>query len=99
MSQIKKREIQDYFKEETWKRFLNYFLEVVDEDETFTSDFKKAWETFMIEYFKRMVIKIVGSKKLIEIKDLNHLTIGYDIYMILQIPSSSITNHSKIYLK
>ena len=82
MSQIKNREIKSYFKEDTWKRFLNRFLEAVDEDETFTSDFKKSWETFMVECLKRMIIEIVGSQKLIEIKDLNHLTIRYDIYDI-----------------
>jgi len=53
---------------------------VVNENETFTSDFKKLWETFIVECLKRMIIEIVYSQKLIEIKDLNHLTIGYDIY-------------------
>ena len=82
ISQIKKREIQTYFKEDAWKRFLNRFLEAVDEDETFTIEFKKTWQTFMVECLERMIVEIVGSKKLIEIKDLNRLTIGYDVYDI-----------------
>lgn len=36
----------------------------------------------MVECLQRMVIEIVDSKKLIEIKDLNFLTIGYDVYDI-----------------
>ena len=79
-SQINENEICKYFTEDVWKKFLHHFLEVLDEYATFTDDFKQVWKKFMGECLKRMVIEIVEHKKLIEIKDLNHLTIGYDIY-------------------
>ena len=69
-SQIKKKDIESYFTEEVWKRFLHRFLEVVDEEATFTSDFEAAWKEFMGECVKRMVTEIVDHKKLIQIKDL-----------------------------
>ena len=61
---------------------MHCFLEILDEYATFTDDFKQVWTTFMGECLKRMIIKIVEYKKLIEIKDLNHLTIKYDIYNV-----------------
>ena len=79
-SQINENDICKYFTEDVWKKFLHRFLEVLDEYATFTDDFKQVWKKFMSECLKRMVIEIVEHKKLIEIKDLNHLTIGYDIY-------------------
>jgi hypothetical protein len=36
----------------------------------------------MVECLEKMIVEIVDSKKLVEIKDLNSLTIGYDVYDI-----------------
>ena len=36
----------------------------------------------MVECLERMIVEIVDSKKLVKIKDLNSLTIGYDVYDI-----------------
>lgn len=81
-SQITKKDIEDYFTEEVWRGFLHRFLEVVDEDATFEEDFGSVWKGFMDECLRRMLSEIIGHKKLIEIKDLNGLTAGYNIYDI-----------------
>jgi len=88
--QIKENDICKYFTEDVWKKFLHHFLEVLDEYATFTDDFKQVWRMFMDECLKRIVIEIVEHKKLIDIKDLNHLTIGYDIYDVTNSPYQRI---------
>src|SRR5437588_169693 len=63
------------------KQILHHFFEVIDEEATFTIEFKKTWQTFMSECLQRMIKKMLDKEKwLIEITDLDHLTLNYDIY-------------------
>ncbi|CAG8847482.1 27276_t:CDS:1, partial [Racocetra persica] len=41
-SQIEQSDIQDYVQEEVWRSFLKHFYEAIDEEATFTTEFKKA---------------------------------------------------------
>src|SRR5438270_12293559 len=72
--------LEDYF-EDVWRQFLHCFFEVIDEEATFTTEFKETWQTFMSECLRRMIKETLNEEKwLIEIMDLDHLTLNYDIY-------------------
>ena len=44
-------------------------------------EFKETWQTFMSECLRRMIKETLDEEKwLIEITDLDHLTLNYDIY-------------------
>jgi hypothetical protein len=55
---------------------------VIDEETTFTPEFKETWQTFMSECLQRMIQETLNEekKRLIEITDLDRLTLNYDIY-------------------
>ena len=80
LSQVNKSDVQDYFQENTWKPFLHRFFEAIDEEATFTVEFKNAWQTFMVESLFRMIEEILDDKDIIKIIDLDALTIEFDIY-------------------
>ena len=64
-----------------WRPFLNRFFEVIDEEATFTTEFKEAWQILMSECFRKMIQETLDEeKRLIEITDLDRLTLDYDIY-------------------
>src|SRR2546423_7418256 len=73
--------LEDYFEEDVWRQFLHRFFEVIDEEATFTMEFKETWQTFISECLRRVIKETLNEeKRLIEIMDLNHLTLNYDIY-------------------
>jgi len=56
-------------------------FEVIDEEATFTTEFKKTWQTFMSECLQKMIQETLDEeKRLIEIMNLDHFTLDYDIY-------------------
>ena len=71
--------LEDYF-EDVWRQFLYQFFEVIDEEATFTMEFKETWQTFMSECLRIMIKETLDEEKqLIEITNLDHLTLNYDI--------------------
>src|SRR2546421_4763529 len=73
--------LEDYFEEDVWRQFLHQFFKVIDEEVTFTMEFKETWQTFMSECLRRMIKATLDEEKRpIEIMDLNCLTLNYDIY-------------------
>src|SRR5947209_16059867 len=81
LDQIQTSSLEDYFQEDVWRQFLHRFFEVIDEEVTFTTEFKETWQTFMSECLRRMIKETLDEEKwLIEITDLDRLTLNYDIY-------------------
>src|SRR2546421_12139621 len=73
--------LEDYFEEDVWRQFLYRFFEVIDEEVTFTMEFKETWQKFMSECLQRMIKETLDKEKwLIEITDLDCLTLNDDIY-------------------
>ncbi|CAG8733628.1 21618_t:CDS:2, partial [Cetraspora pellucida] len=69
-SQIELSDIQDYLQKEA-----------IDEEATFTTEFKETWQTFISDCFLKMVEETLDEeKKLVRITDLDCLTLNYDIY-------------------
>ncbi|KAF0432808.1 hypothetical protein F8M41_005151 [Gigaspora margarita] len=55
--------------------------QVIDEEATFTTEFKEAWRTFMSKCLLKMIEEILNDeKKLVKITDLDSLTLDYNIY-------------------
>ena len=81
LDQIQTSSLEDYFQEDVWRQFLHRFFEVIDEEVTFTTEFKETWQTFMSECLRRMIKETLDEEKRpIEITDLDRLTLNYDIY-------------------
>ncbi|CAG8496553.1 24051_t:CDS:2, partial [Dentiscutata erythropus] len=55
LSQVQQSDIHDYLQENVWKSFLRRFFEKIDEEATFTTEFKEAWQTFMSECLIKMI--------------------------------------------
>ncbi|RIB11982.1 hypothetical protein C2G38_2202017 [Gigaspora rosea] len=43
LSQVVQSDVQAYFQKDVWRSFLNRFFDVIDEEATFTTEFKEAW--------------------------------------------------------
>ncbi|CAG8793011.1 20453_t:CDS:1, partial [Dentiscutata erythropus] len=64
-----------------WQLSLNRFFKVIDEEAIFTTEFKDAWQIFISKYLLKIIKELLdGEKKLIKIKDLDCITLDYDIY-------------------
>jgi hypothetical protein len=54
---------------------------VIDEEATFTTEFKETWQTFMSECLRKMIQEVLDKeRRFIDITDLDRLTLEYDIY-------------------
>jgi hypothetical protein len=54
---------------------------VIDEEATFTTEFKEMWQTFMSECLQKMIQEVLDKeRRFIDITDLDRLTLEYDIY-------------------
>ena len=81
LDQVETSSVEDYFQEDVWRPFLNRFFEVIDEEATFTTEFKETWQTFMSECLQKMIQEVLDKeRRFIEITDLDRLTLDYDIY-------------------
>src|SRR5579883_2705006 len=81
LNQVETSSVEDYFQEDVWRPFLNRFFEVIDEEATFTTEFKETWQTFMLECLRKMIQEVLDKeRRFIDITDLDRLTLEYDIY-------------------
>ena len=81
LDQVETSSVEDYFQEDVWRPFLNRFFEVIDKEATFTTEFKGTWQTFMSECLWKMIQEVLDKERwFIDIMDLDHLTLEYNIY-------------------
>jgi hypothetical protein len=81
LDQVETSSVEDYFQEDVWRPFLNRFFEVIDEEATFTTEFRETWQTFKSECLRKMIQEVLDTeRRFIDITDLDRLTLDYDIY-------------------